>query len=792
MEELQLKYVEIIFDKEKPQFVGTDIHISSEVEGNIENLEYKFIVGKDGIWNTIQEFSYRNECVWSPEFEGNYIVMVQAREKYGKKSLDYLAKEDYLIIKDKYLYDDNTEEIYTENSINYENNDINKNMQIEGYIDNKNIVELRNEENIILEEPSFNEVISNGMILLEASEVTIDEKKILEGMSDMGNLKLANEDQIKENDIKYIDQNTDLSILKSKDIIEEVYIDKKDLVVGDKCFIQVRTKNKEAFLYRFYIRRYRDWDIIRDYTADSMLRYTANEEGEKEFLVQCKSVDSNENFDDYKTIKMNVKALEKIEITNFESLSKELIVGNQIAFKVETNSKENREILYKFYKISNDGKSTCIQDYSTQNQVSYIENEHGQYRILCLTKDILSNSEYDDRAILVYKVKPYKEINIKSFSADLNSPQVNGSKIKFKVEAQGGKKLLYRYKVKGEIEEDTGFINESKYIWSAKEPGEYEIIVFVKDKSFNGDYEATKKLDFTIEKKGCKPIKILDVVVDKEKRIIINEPVNILVSAEGGTHINYSFIVRRNGKVVEKLDYNKSNWINFIPKDDGEYEVEVLLRDKYSNKSYDAHTLVYLKAMDYLPGEIDYIIMPHKETRLVGDIIELECIIQNTMSVLVKYETKINGQLIEETEFSKNKRLRFIPKIAGKYTIIVYSKNIKCRNEYDSKKEVNLYVSDAAPVINTQIITNNIEGRVNEEFTFEVISRGGREVCYEFYLMDNNEWKKVQSYSRKHYYSFIPFKEGEYKILALAKSYYKKVNYEDYDEIKFQVKGIVE
>ena len=115
---------------------------------------------------------------------------------------------------------------------------------------------------------------------------------------------------------------------------------------------------------------------------------------------------------------------------------------------------------------------------------------------------------------------------------------------------------------------------------------------------------------------------------------------------------------------------------------------------------------------------------------------------------------------------------------------------LKCKGEYDSKKQINLHVSEASPVIETKIITNKLEGNINQEFTFEAISRGGKDVCYEFYLMENNEWKKVQEYSRKHHYSFIPFTSGKYKILALAKSYYKKVNYEDYDQIVFHVKGL--
>lgn len=161
-----------------------------------------------------------------------------------------------------------------------------------------------------------------------------------------------------------------------------------------------------------------------------------------------------------------------------------------------------------------------------------------------------------------------------------------------------------------------------------------------------------------------------------------------------------------------------------------------------------------MKALEYLPGEIDYIILPYKETHLIGEPVEFECIVQNTQNTLLKYETKINGHSIEKTEFSKNKKLRFIPKTAGKYTIEVYAKNVKCTSEYDSKRQINLYVSEASPVIETNIIANTLEGHVNEELTFEAISRGGKNVCYEFYLMENNEWRKVQAYSRKHYYSF--------------------------------------
>lgn len=817
MEELQLKYVEIIFDKEAPQNAHTEINILSKVGNNeIDGLEYKFIVGKGGIWSTIQEFSEKNNCVWKPKKEGEYMVMVQAREKDGKKSLDYLAKESYSIVKGEAI-DSMKEEV----SVEKIENESDINLEFKDAIEDGDILDFKSEE--IIDNMEFKEVLNNpeeNIVFLEVKELSDSEKETLIGYDNVHE-EIALSESVEKTNVTDIEEKinveydknkilnelifdkNDVGIENSKDnlekgisLINDIVIDKEELTVGEKCSVEVKASNNDINLYRFYIRKRDQWDIVRDYDTNNILKYTASEEGEKEFLVQCKRMESTESFEDYRTIKVRVKYNRKVEIINFKCLNKSLIVGEKLGFTVETSinaqiaEREDIILLYKFYKICKDGKSVCIQDYSTKSDVYYKELEAGSYRILCLVKSILSNKEYDDRALLVYEVKPYEKIKINSFVANLNSPQASETEVKFTSEIQGGNTLLYKYRVKGPIEEDTGFTEKDEFVWKPMEAGDYEIILYVKDINYKGEYEETKKIAFTIEKKGKKPVKILDVVVDKEKKIIIGEPVNILVNGEGGTKLQYSFIIKKDNRKLEEIEYTKSNWINFIPKQVGEYEIEIKLKDKYSDKPYDTHTSVYLKAMEYLPGEIDYILFPYKETYLVGDTIEFECIIQNTKNVLVKYETKINGNSVEVTEFSKNKKLRFMPKIPGKYTIEVYAKNVKCKGEYDSKKQLSLYVSEASPVIETKIITDKLEWNANEEVTFEVISRGGKDVCYEFYLMENNEWRKVQAYSKKHYYSFIPFISGKYKILALAKSYYKKVSYEDYDELTFYVKDL--
>ncbi len=721
MENMQLKYVEVMFDKETPQAIGTKINITGQVDEQVEGLEYKFIVGKGGIWKTIREFSNDNQCIWTPESEGDYIVMIQAREKNGRKPLDYLAKQDFTIVKEL-VYSNNKE-------MNFKDADL----------EIKEVASLDDEE----------------------------KQAILEDVKEEIALDVTNKSKTK--------------------LISEVNIDKDELVIGEKCTIEVVTEKTTDILYRFYVKRYKDWDIVRDYETDNILKYTATQVGEKEFLIQCKSIESNAVFDDYRTVKVNIKEMQKLVIENFKCENNTIIAGNQLRFKVDTNY-EDAAVLYKFYKIYENGKSKCIQEYSNNNILCYDEMESGEYRILCLAKNILSQNEYDDRAILVYKVKPYETVKIKNFTADLNSPQALGSSVKFCADTDGGKNLVYRYSIKGIIEEDSGFVKDKEYIWTPKEIGNYEITLQVKDQSYNGEYEDIKKLEFLVEKKGEKPLKIVDVIVDKNKNLLINDLVNIMVKCESEAQVEYAFNIRYKEKIIDKIKYNKSNWIEFRPEKAGEYEVEIMVKDKYSKNEYDAHTFVYLKVAEYIPAKIDYIIMPIREIHLVGDVISFDCIVQDTRNIMLKYEIKINGKLIEDTGYVNDKTLKFTPKVAGKYTVDIYAKHIKCKDEFDFKKQINIYVTEALPIINTKINPDTLEFKVNSEAGFEVTNKGGKDICYEFYLMSNNEWDKVQSYSRKKYYNFIPFVSGKYKLLVLAKSYYKKVSYEDYDMFEFEVK----
>ncbi|WP_291651870.1 triple tyrosine motif-containing protein [Clostridium sp.] len=675
----------ITFDKESPSVIDEKINIKVISEED-NSVEYKFLEGAPGernlTWKPIQDFSNKKECEWRPRKSGDYMIMVQYKEKDSKELKN--------------------------TKINY---------QIKG----------------------------------------IEEKEILE------------------------------SNKKNNKLIKDVIIDKTSLITGEKINLEVLSSEEEILLYRFWIKGKQGWEPLKDYSTENKLTYTTTKSGDEELLIECKRPSSKENVDDFTTVIFKVKEQPLIEVNTFECLTENLLINEELIFKVGVNCDKSRTILYKFLRVDTNGRITCIQDYSTKNIVSFSEKQKGDFKLLCYVRDIFSNKQYDDRACMMYSIKPYDEIKIRNFSSDLNSPQVAGTNITFKSSVIGGKEILYRYIVEGPAAEDTGYIRSRSFNWEAKLDGEYKIILKAKDISFDGEYEDIKELNFKIDKKGEKPVNILDIFSSKTRGCIKDEPINIKVKAEGGTSLKYSFIVYKDGKEKERSNYGITNWVNFTPEESGEYEVEVRVLDKYSSREYDVHDFVYFKVKDYQEAEIDYVLLSQKEIYLVGDMIELETIVQNTKNILLRYVTKINGHEVEDTGFIESKRLRVRPKCSGKYTFEIYAKNTLCNEDYDIKKEVSLYVHEATPVSNTKVKIKNKNIAINNEVTFEVTSEGGKEVCYEFYIMEKGNWVRVQAYSRKNYYTFVPFSSGSYRILVLSKSYYKKVNYEDYISLEFEV-----
>ena len=67
-----------------------DLSINEEVEISVSSevkdiINYKFIEGYEGVWNSIQDYSTKQKCTWIPKNVGRYMIMVLGEKKYSSK-----------------------------------------------------------------------------------------------------------------------------------------------------------------------------------------------------------------------------------------------------------------------------------------------------------------------------------------------------------------------------------------------------------------------------------------------------------------------------------------------------------------------------------------------------------------------------------------------------------------------------------------------------------------------------------------------------------------------------------
>ncbi|MGL5069076.1 MAG: triple tyrosine motif-containing protein [Sarcina sp.] len=578
--------------------------------------------------------------------------------------------------------------------------------------------------------------------------------------------------------------------VSEESLIQDIFINKEVYDIGDKVEIVVESSRKPV-MYRYFISSKEGWRLMRDYTPDNAINFTANEAGSFDVLVECKIPDSENNFDDYNTVSFVVNNIENVEIADFKCLASELLVGEELIFKVDANFEDDRTGLYKFVKVKPDGTTCCVQDYSSRNMVAFTEEKSGAYKLMCYIRDMYSAKDYDDRALMNYKIKPYEDIKIKSLATDLNSPETVGENINIRAIVNGGKNLRYKFEIAGPYTESSGYTKSTSFLWNAKQAGEYIIRLFVKDESFIGtekkDYEVCASINFIVEEDLYKPVRITKINAANDELHIVDKPIKISVETDGGSNVKYAFDIFKKGVSIKEYLYMDENYIEFTPDEPGLYDINIKVKDKYSENSFDNHNILHIDVKAYNKAKIDHVLVPAKDYFLVGDNIDIEAIVQNTRETLMRYVTRINGQVVEETDFDSVEKLTVFPKCPGKYVVEIYVKNKKCKIGFDNKREIKFFVNEAPPVTNTMVTTDKTVYKINEEINFATKSSGGKGICYEFYIMKNESWNLVQRYSRKKYYAFRPFSEGVYRVLVLAKSHYRKCAYEDYGVLEFKV-----
>ena len=571
--------------------------------------------------------------------------------------------------------------------------------------------------------------------------------------------------------------------------IKGISLNRDKVIIDEPLAITVDCTGEEV-LYRFLKVKDGEETLLKDYSSENYFNLIPKDVGDIKIVVQVKNKGSISMYDSEESIEFYVWRREAVKIQNLMFITKYLIVDEELIVDVDIKYSDKKNVLYKCIKIDEKNNIEVVQEFSSKNVISFKESKAGKYKLLVAVKDMYSGNEYDDRALINYEVKNYKTVRMESFIADVISPKSVESDINFRVICEGGKSLRYNYKISREdgYEYETGFIKDDTYCWKPTEIGTYKIRAYVKDQSYSGEYEDSNEMEFVIEEHERREAKILDILKTCGHEVKVGNYIQYKVMSDNNKGNLFAYRVSCDNEVILETPYRSDTIFRYSPEKVGKYSIEIMVKNKFSDNEYDAHDFCYFNAYLFVPCKIDKIISYCNETPMPGDKIIFETIVFNAKEAVIKYDIRINGFLVEESDYTSNKKFSITPKCGGLYNIDVYSKNENSNERFESKKSVYFKVRDVSPVYNVEVQCDVEEKRVNCPITFNASCEGGRSVNYQFYIDEGGEWKLVQEYCRKSYYTFIPFKRGQYRIMVLCRSANEVKAYEDYRIIEFEVK----
>ncbi|WBW98582.1 triple tyrosine motif-containing protein [Oceanirhabdus sp. W0125-5] len=598
--------------------------------------------------------------------------------------------------------------------------------------------------------------------------------------------------------------------------MEEFNVDKDKLKVGEKLCISARSNRNDA-VYKYMIKEDKGWRTLKDITKEGDLEYHFTTPGVKEISLKCFTTKGEGK----KTISLTkkVEVEEKIQpkIKLIECSKNNLYVGRNINFKVKINQKEEDNILYKFIKVYPQGEIEILRDYSSNNNITLVEELKGEHVLICYIKDMFSLNEYDDRAKIVYRVKDGEKILIRELTTDLQSPQEIGTNIKIRAVTNTDSRLLYRFMIE-KIEEkrvhvcnnikykeiegnnkkeilkkfenskilDSDYIASPYFFWKPEKEGRYNIKCIIKRKAAETP-DDIKELEFNIKELAVQDERIEKVIFSEDiNNILINNELNIRVEGTTPWMSEYRFIIFKDDKEIQRTEYSKDNEIDFIPREAGEFKLEIHIKGKKSKKELDSKELFILNVKEFIPGKIEYVLYDAREY-YVHDKIKFEIVGNIAKEIVYKYNVYLNGVHVEQCDYSEHKAYDFKLLNSGRYRFEFFCKNIKSNEEQDYIKNINVNVIGSRPITESYIKCDRDNINIFDEITFQGECNIKENIIYEFYLYENDGWRVLQKYSAKDFFTFIPKKAGEYRILMLVKHINNNESYEHYCINKFNV-----
>lgn len=226
-------------------------------------------------------------------------------------------------------------------------------------------------------------------------------------------------------------------------------------------------------------------------------------------------------------------------------------------------------------------------------------------------------------------------------------------------------------------------------------------------------------------------------------------------------------------------DYGSNPTYNWQPDKSGEFRLVVHVKHKSSGKEYDDYKFVDLNVEQQRFAIDDFSI---NGEGIVGKPFALNTSVLGATEELYKYwiQDVQTGTWEVLREYSASSDHNWIPKNAGRYKVVVHSKERMSSNRYDdyTYKYVNINEPSAT------ITGFRVEGLGHAGLTYtmksEANSTNGTLFKYWVHDLSNGEWEAISDFTTKSEMNWTPQTSGRYQLVVHMKDEYSNKKYDDY------------
>jgi VCBS repeat-containing protein len=290
------------------------------------------------------------------------------------------------------------------------------------------------------------------------------------------------------------------------------------------------------------------------------------------------------------TITVHKKDTEPVEPTTIESFDiggTEFYAGG--SYKLSANATSaSKQQLYKFFVRDSNLNWTVLKDYNETNSVTWDATKPGQYLLVVHVKDSESTESYDtftSRSVTV------KDTTIESFTVGSGSDFYHGNSYTVSANADSANDQLYKFYVRDSNLNWTvlkEYSEANSATWDATKPGQYLLVVHVKDSESTKDYDTFTSMSVTVKET---PTDINSFEIEGTS-FFTGGSYNLSANATSASEQQlYKFFVRDSNLNWTVLkDYNEINSVTWNPTKPGQYLLVVHVKDSESTKDYDTFT----------------------------------------------------------------------------------------------------------------------------------------------------------------------------------------------------------